>query len=237
MRRLSALLALLLASASASALAPNDHVDNFRLFDHAGQSHELYYLSDAKAVVFMVQGNGCPIVRNALPRLQEIRDTFESQGVEFRMINANLQDNRASIAKEANKRYYRWSNTTATNEYNVFFESGTRNPDGFLLANQSLDDLMNFTYYLHDDEDTSEAQELAYGLWKAHYARRFPETGSKIRSGIKNPDINFLVQAIMFARHGVEVYAASYDFRDAIDPLREGQELLAEHGLSITPMP
>ncbi|MFB3107570.1 MAG: redoxin domain-containing protein, partial [Pseudomonadales bacterium] len=101
MRRLSALLALLLASASASALAPNDRIDNFRLFDHAGQSHELYYLSDAKAVVFMVQGNGCPIVRNALPRLKEIRDTFESQGVEFRMINANLQDNRASIAKEA----------------------------------------------------------------------------------------------------------------------------------------
>ena len=101
MRRLSIVLALLLASATASALAPNDHVDNFRLFDHDGKSHELYYLSDAKAVVFMVQGNGCPIVRNALPRLKEIRDTFESQGVEFRMINANLQDNRASIAKEA----------------------------------------------------------------------------------------------------------------------------------------
>ncbi|MCZ6616946.1 MAG: redoxin domain-containing protein, partial [Gammaproteobacteria bacterium] len=101
MRRLSVLFALLLASAAVSALTPNDHVDNFRLFDHAGQSHELYYLSDAKAVVFMVQGNGCPIVRNALPRLKEIRDTFESQGVEFRMINANLQDNRESIAKEA----------------------------------------------------------------------------------------------------------------------------------------
>ena len=101
MRRLSITIALLLASVTASALAPNDHVDNFRLIDHAGKSHELYYLSDAKAVVFMVQGNGCPIVRNALPRLKEIRDTFESQGVEFRMINANLQDNRASMAKEA----------------------------------------------------------------------------------------------------------------------------------------
>ena len=96
---------LLLSSAglagSASALSPGDRVDNFRLLDQKGESHELYYLSDAKAVVLMVQGNGCPIVRQALPALKEVRDRYRAQGVQFLLINANLQDDQDAIAKEA----------------------------------------------------------------------------------------------------------------------------------------
>ena len=38
---------------SAFALTPGERVDNFRLLDQNGASHELYYLSDAKAVVLM----------------------------------------------------------------------------------------------------------------------------------------------------------------------------------------
>ncbi len=83
------------------ALAPNDPVENFRLLDHHGQSHELYYYSDAKAIVVMVQGNGCPIVRNAMPRFRELRDEFEPQGVRFFLLNTNLQDTRQSVAAEA----------------------------------------------------------------------------------------------------------------------------------------
>jgi mono/diheme cytochrome c family protein len=100
MERVSILLSLLLAL-PALALSPDQHVENFELLDHAGVSHELYYLSDAKAVVFMVQGNGCPIVRNALPELKAIRDTYSAKGVEFLMINSNMQDNRTTIANEA----------------------------------------------------------------------------------------------------------------------------------------
>ncbi|MGI9327069.1 MAG: redoxin domain-containing protein [Pseudomonadales bacterium] len=83
------------------ALAPNDPVENFRLLDHQGQSHELYYYSDAKAIVVMVQGNGCPIVRNAMPRFKQLRDEFEPQGVRFFLLNTNLQDNRKTVAAEA----------------------------------------------------------------------------------------------------------------------------------------
>jgi len=100
MRKNLFLLTLML-STSALAIQSGDYVENFKLLDHQGKSHELYYLSDAKAVVFMVQGNGCPIVRNALPRFKEIRDSYQAQGVEFLLINSNLQDNRTSIAKEA----------------------------------------------------------------------------------------------------------------------------------------
>jgi hypothetical protein len=83
------------------ALEPGDRVENFRLLDQAGASHDLYYLSDAQAVVLMVHGNGCPIVRNTLPRLREIRDRFRQRGVEFLLINSNLQDRRELVAREA----------------------------------------------------------------------------------------------------------------------------------------
>jgi hypothetical protein len=76
-------------------------VDNFRLLDHRGQAHELHRLSDMKAVVVMVQGNGCPIVRQALPALAEIRAKYQSHGVEFLLLNSNLQDTRELTAKEA----------------------------------------------------------------------------------------------------------------------------------------
>ncbi len=45
------------------AIQPGERVDNFRLLDQSGASHELHYLSDAKAIVLMVHGVGCPVVR------------------------------------------------------------------------------------------------------------------------------------------------------------------------------
>jgi peroxiredoxin/mono/diheme cytochrome c family protein len=85
----------------ALAIEPGQTVDNFRLLDQQGKSHELYYLSDMKAVVLMVQGNGCPIVRQALPALAEVRAKYQAQGVEFLLLNSNLQDTRDLVAKEA----------------------------------------------------------------------------------------------------------------------------------------
>ena len=67
----SLILASLLAIATGAAA---ERVDNFLLLDQHGAAHELYYLSDAAAVVIMVQGNGCPIVRNAWPTLKALRD-------------------------------------------------------------------------------------------------------------------------------------------------------------------
>lgn len=88
-----------LAASSHSALAVP--VDNFVLLDHLGVAHELYYQSDAKAVVLMVQGNGCATVQNALADFKNLRDRYSSQGVRFFMINSNLQDDRSNIQKEA----------------------------------------------------------------------------------------------------------------------------------------
>jgi peroxiredoxin len=83
------------------AIAPGSKVPDFRLTDHRGQQHRLYDLSQQKAVVIMIQGNGCPIVRQALPWLQEVQERYRARGVEFLLLNSNLQDTAESIAKEA----------------------------------------------------------------------------------------------------------------------------------------
>ncbi len=88
---------------TAFALQPGDRVDNFRLLDQNGASHELRYLSDAKAIVLMVHGVGCPVVRHSLPELVAVRKQFAAQGVEFLLINSNPQDDRAALAREANE--------------------------------------------------------------------------------------------------------------------------------------
>src|ERR1700704_5891299 len=100
LRFIAALSGAVFAS-SVIALEPVNRVDNFRLLDQAGASHELYYLSDAKAVVLMTYGNGCGIVQKSLPRLREIRDEYKARGVEFLLIDSNLQDDRETIAHEA----------------------------------------------------------------------------------------------------------------------------------------
>ena len=78
----------------------------FRLIDQKGNSHELFYFNDQKALVFLVQGNGCPIARNAAPRFQELRDIYSDKEVQFFMLNSNLQDNRLSIREEAKEYGY-----------------------------------------------------------------------------------------------------------------------------------
>ena len=98
----TALAAATIATLTVAAPAlGGDRVDNFMLLDHRGDAHELYYFADAPAVVLIVQGNGCPIVRNALSDYRALSDAYAPKGVEFLMLNANLQDGRATIAAEA----------------------------------------------------------------------------------------------------------------------------------------
>ena len=97
---------ILIVSLGLSAIEPGDRVENFRLLDQKGGSHELFYYDDKKALVFLVQGNGCPTARHAAPRFQELRDIYSTQGVEFFMLNSNLQDDRLSIREEAKEFSY-----------------------------------------------------------------------------------------------------------------------------------
>ena len=96
---LAALLALF--AVHAFAAMPGQQIEDFQLPDEDGKTHSLYEAAGPKAVVLMIQGNGCPIVRQAIPAYREIRDQYQAQGVEFLLLNSNLQDNAASIASES----------------------------------------------------------------------------------------------------------------------------------------
>jgi hypothetical protein len=85
---------------SSHALAAANVADNFRLNDHQGVAHELYYLSDMKAVVLLAQGNGCDVSRQGAAALQGLQSKYESQGVTFLAINSNLNDSLTAIGKE-----------------------------------------------------------------------------------------------------------------------------------------
>ncbi|MBM3846563.1 MAG: redoxin domain-containing protein, partial [Verrucomicrobia bacterium] len=78
-------------------------VKNFRLLDQNGASRELHRQKHHKALVLFVTGNGCPIARQTLPALRELKAEFAAQGVEFWLINSNAQDDRESTKKEADE--------------------------------------------------------------------------------------------------------------------------------------
>lgn len=74
-------------------------IENFRLLDQFGRPHELYRLSSAKAIVIFSHGLGCPIVQKNLPSYRALEQKYSSEGVEFFMLNANLQDKINEIRK------------------------------------------------------------------------------------------------------------------------------------------
>ncbi len=90
--------ALVAVFAPAAAALP---VADFALADQHGVQHRLASYRNAAALVLTVQGNGCPIVRNALPDLAAVRARFQDRDVAFLMINSNLQDDAASVRAEA----------------------------------------------------------------------------------------------------------------------------------------
>src|SRR5580658_6685750 len=87
-------------SASAFALAPGDAVENFRLIDQQGGSHELYYLSDMKAVVLIAHGNSCKASASAEKALAALKQQYQGQPVEFLAIDSNLGDTREAVEKD-----------------------------------------------------------------------------------------------------------------------------------------
>ncbi len=86
------------SSASSSAM----RVDNFMLVDAQKlEAHELYRMPDAKAIVLISTGVGCPIARSLTPAIKALRDRYAAQGVEVMLIDSNLQDTREAIVAEA----------------------------------------------------------------------------------------------------------------------------------------
>ncbi len=87
-------------AAEAETIAPS-RVDNFRLSDTRLESHELYRMADASAIVLLTQQNGCPISRNTASSFRALKAAYSGKGVEFMMLNSNPLDTRDEINDEA----------------------------------------------------------------------------------------------------------------------------------------
>ena len=89
-------------SSPSHALSPGDVVDNFRLIDHAGRSHELYYLSDMKAVVLLAYDAQCELAADAARTVDVLRSRHPAS-LGALIIDSNLADTREAIAAAAAK--------------------------------------------------------------------------------------------------------------------------------------
>ncbi len=77
-------------------------VADFKLADQYGKQHRLYDLAGKKAVVLIMQGNGCPIVQKLTPAINEISTQYGPKNIEFLMLNSNLADTPKAILDETN---------------------------------------------------------------------------------------------------------------------------------------
>jgi hypothetical protein len=91
------------SGSSAPIPAPGSRVDDFRLLDSNGKSHQLYYMTDKKAIVLVAQGNSCDANVKSLPVVKSLRSQYAKRDVEFLMINSNLTDSRDQVAATAKK--------------------------------------------------------------------------------------------------------------------------------------
>ncbi|MCY3624062.1 MAG: redoxin domain-containing protein [Gammaproteobacteria bacterium] len=93
-------LATCLMALTAAANGVGDRVDNFKLLDHRGDSHELHYLSDRKAVVLMSHTGGCEAFAGDIERFEALAAEYAEEDVEFLMINADGLTDRRDIGDE-----------------------------------------------------------------------------------------------------------------------------------------
>lgn len=89
------------AAAAMGGWAETIRVGDFGLIDHQGKFHQVTRYGHAKAIVLVVQSNGCSTIAEALPRLNTLRQEWRDQGVEFLMINPTSGIERVSLGREA----------------------------------------------------------------------------------------------------------------------------------------
>ncbi|MEO6034853.1 MAG: hypothetical protein ABIQ35_06335 [Verrucomicrobiota bacterium] len=83
---------------------PYEFAPDFRLIDHLGRSRSLYYHfkdPNVRAVVLIFTGNGCAKIRDMVPAIKALTNTFTQQKVLFWLIDSSPLDNRSNILAEA----------------------------------------------------------------------------------------------------------------------------------------
>ncbi len=85
---------------SPGGIAPGAFVPDFRLTDHRGVTHELYYESTAKAIVLVFTGAGHPRALQTAAALRNLRARFSASDVVIWQIDSSAGADRGRIAAE-----------------------------------------------------------------------------------------------------------------------------------------
>tara|TARA_R110001592_G_scaffold98330_7_gene280985 strand:+ start:4858 stop:6615 length:1758 start_codon:yes stop_codon:yes gene_type:complete len=80
-------LAAVICSALAMPLHAAERVGDFSLLDQNGKFHHIAWYDDHKAIAFLVQVNGSEATRAAVAEYERLQAQFDTQGIEFMMIN------------------------------------------------------------------------------------------------------------------------------------------------------
>ncbi len=77
-----------------------DRVGDFSLLDQIGNSHQMSWYDDNEAIALLVQDNGSAATLNALPSYIALHQQYDSQGIQFFMINPMGLMNRDAVNAE-----------------------------------------------------------------------------------------------------------------------------------------
>jgi hypothetical protein len=137
------------------------------------------------------------------------------------------------IAKSSNRSWEWYIPLKVNSQYYRLLEEKVKEVTTKLpFANRSIDDLISTTEFIISTErySTEQVQEI----WKKSIEDRKvkvidPESPGEV-------DLDLIGSAIGIAQSGADVYVASSDFKDTINPLKDDAELLHKQGLRITPL-
>lgn len=90
----AAVASLLLIPAIGSAA---DRVGDFSLLDQDGYHHSMSWYDDHKVIALLVQANNSQAAADAVPAFDALKAKYDSQGVEFMMINPMGKLNRSAV--------------------------------------------------------------------------------------------------------------------------------------------
>ena len=88
------------APVNEGGLVPGDTVPNFRLVDHRGRAHELYYESNRNVIVLVFTDSAGPLTLRQSAALRRLRDRFPATQVTLWQIASGQRVDRASLAAE-----------------------------------------------------------------------------------------------------------------------------------------
>lgn len=93
----ASLAAILVLPALGSAA---DRVGDFSLLDQDGYHHSMSWYDDHAAIALLVQANDSQASADAVPAFDALKAKYDSQGIEFMMINPMGRHNRAAVQDE-----------------------------------------------------------------------------------------------------------------------------------------